>query len=250
LGVQWGPRSNAIDIEFDDEEGRKSADKYFGGIVTPSYQSGRSIHRIFRYVPDFAGLGATKRGEKVEHLEFRIGADGKGAQSVVPPSRHYSGKVYRWLPYLGITDVEIAPPPRELVELITRWHARKVNGSESIGRSASPLADRIPHGGRHMALVSLAGTMRRRGLVKEEIVPSLRVFAERRCEYVAGDEIDVEKIAEDVCRYEPADPILVASHKLAETVREAAASQLSPAVRRARKHAIEHRRKSIRGRRR
>ena len=250
IGVQWGPRSNAIDIEFDDEEGRRSADKFFGGIVTPSYESSRSVHRIFRHVPEFTGLGATKMGEKVEHLEFRIGADGKGAQSVLPPSRHHSGKTYRWFPSLSISDVEIAYPPRELIELITKWYAAKVNGSDTNRRSAAPLAERIPHGSRHTALVSLAGSMRRRGLVKEEIVPSLRAVAERRCEYVSGDEIDVETIAESVCQYEPGDPLLAAPRKLVESVRDDAASRLSPAVRRARNHAIEHRRKTIRGRRR
>jgi bifunctional DNA primase/polymerase-like protein len=78
LGIQWGAHSNAIDIEFDNDQGRASADKYLGGIVTPSYESGRSIHRIFRFVPAFAGLGATKSGEKVEHLEFRSVPMAKG----------------------------------------------------------------------------------------------------------------------------------------------------------------------------
>ena len=63
IGVQWGERSNAIDIEFDCEEGRASADKYLGGIVTPAWQSGRSVHRMFRYIKDLAGLGASKAGE-------------------------------------------------------------------------------------------------------------------------------------------------------------------------------------------
>jgi hypothetical protein len=91
IGIQWGPRSGAIDVEFDSEEGRRSADKFLGGIVTPSYQSRRSTHRIFRYVEALAGFGATRKGQAVEHLEYRIGADQKGAQSVAPPSLHYSG---------------------------------------------------------------------------------------------------------------------------------------------------------------
>jgi hypothetical protein len=163
VGVQWGPRSNAIDIEFDSEEGRAAADKYLGGVVTPSYQSRRSVHRIFRYDSALAGFGATKKGEAVEHLEYRIGADDKGAQSVVPPSRHYSGCLYRWLPSLSIGEVEIAPPPPALVELILQSRRQGRNGPDESKRAAS-LADRIPQGERHLALVSLAGTMRRRGL--------------------------------------------------------------------------------------
>ena len=234
VGVQWGPRSKAIDIEFDNEEGRASADKYLGGIVTPSYHSRRSVHRIFRYVDDLAGFGASKKGEAVQHLEFRIGADNKGAQSVVPPSRHHSGRLYSWLPSLSISEVEIADPPPTLIELLLQWQTQETNGSDGQQRPAAlPLADTIPHGQRHTALVSLAGTMRRRGLVKEEILPSLRAVADRRCQHVPGDEIDVEKIAESVCRYEPSDPILKNPSELVASAREEALARLHPAIRRA-----------------
>ena len=243
LGIQWGPRSHAIDVEFDSEAGRASADKYLGGIVTPSYESGRSIHRIFRYVPVFAGLGATKSGEKVEHLEFRIGADGKGAQSVAPPSRHYSGRVYSWLPSLGISEVAIAEPPQSLIDLILRWHAFRTNGTDARPKVAPTIAVSIPHGHRYKTLLSLAGTMRRRGLVAEEMVPSLRAVAARRFQHVPGDEIDVDEIAAGICQYDPGDPILIKPDKLVRSAREAAAARLHPAVQRARRHAITHRRK-------
>jgi len=245
VGVQWGPRSNAIDIEFDNEEGRASADKYLGGIVTPSYQSGRSIHRIFRYVDALVGFGATKKGEKVEHLEFRIGADDRGAQSVAPPSRHYSGREYCWLRGLHIAEVEIAPPPPALVELILKSRDAKAGA----GRSKAPpaIAEKIPCGQRYTALLSLAGTLRRRGLVAEEIAPTLRAVNERRCEYVRDDEIDVEELARSICRYEPGDPILAKPDALATSVRDAASSHLPAAIRRARKHAIEHRLKQTVG---
>jgi hypothetical protein len=245
VGIQWGPRSNAIDIEFDDEEGRASADRYLGGIVTPSYRSGRSTHRIFRYTNEFAGLGASKKGEKVEHLEFRIGADGRGAQSVAPPSRHYSGRLYSWLLGLSITDVEIAAPPSALIELLLRWSSG-ANGGDHKRQTAAPLSDRIPRGQRHVALVSLAGTMRRRGLVKDEILPSLRAVAERRCQYVSGDEIDVEAIAESVCRYDASDSILTNTPQLATAARKEALTGLHPAIRRAHVHAIVHRWKARR----
>jgi len=240
VGVQWGPRSNAIDIEFDDEQGRATADRLMQGFMTPSYQSGRSIHRIFRYLDVLAGFGATKKGQKVEHLEFRIGADSKGAQSVAPPSRHHSGRTYCWLPGLSISDVEIAKPSAALVELILQSKAVPPQNGQGPQR-AEPLAQSIPHGQRHTALVSLAGTMRRRGLVKEEMIPTLLAVLERRCEQVAGDEINVDAIAESVCQYEPRDPILAQSTRLIRTVRDYAVSHLSPAIQRARKHAIDHR---------
>jgi hypothetical protein len=77
--------------------------------------------------------------------------------------------------------------------------------------------------------------------VKEEIVPSLRAVLERRCENVPGDEIDVERIAEDVCKYEPGDSILTRKAELTSSIREAGMSHLSPAILRARRDAINHR---------
>jgi hypothetical protein len=245
IGVQWGPRSNAIDVEFDSEEGRAAADKYLGGIITPSYQSRRSVHRVFRYVDALSGFGVTKKGEAVEYLEYRIGADNRGAQSVVPPSRHHSGCLYSWLPGLSIAEVEIAPPPPALVALILQSRTQSQRGIDE-KKPAAPIADNIPHGERHLALVSLAGTMRRRGLVKEEIIPSLRAVVERRCEYVAGDEIDIEAIAESICRYQPNDPLLKQQAKLTEVARDQQLAGLHPAIRRARLHAIQHRAKSRR----
>ena len=50
IGALLGPRSGIIDVEFDTEEGRRTADRLFGTegqCITPTYTSRRSTHRLF-----------------------------------------------------------------------------------------------------------------------------------------------------------------------------------------------------------
>src|SRR5262249_49534611 len=46
----------------------------------------------------------------------------KGAQTVLPPSRHKDGGLYEWLPGRSPDDIPLAPAPRWAVE---RWSAAK-----------------------------------------------------------------------------------------------------------------------------
>jgi hypothetical protein len=72
----------------------------------------------------------------------------------------------------------------------------RAKGSATIGAT-------IPEGQRNDTLMSLAGTMRRRGMGAEEIEAALLVTNNKRCDPpLATDE--VKKIASSVCRYKPA----------------------------------------------
>jgi hypothetical protein len=72
---------------------------------------------------------------------------------------------------------------------------------------ARPLQDgeTIPEKHRNSTLVSLAGTMRRRGFGREAILAALLVENDQRCDPPLG-EAEVEKIAASVAGYDPADP--------------------------------------------
>jgi hypothetical protein len=114
VGVMMGPLGGIIDVEFDDEEGRKTAAELLAdGCFTPTWTSKRSVHRLFRFDKKFAGATVTKR----RGLEFRIGAS-KACQSVFPPSVHPSGKQYQWLEGLSHHDVPVADLPHSLIELL------------------------------------------------------------------------------------------------------------------------------------
>lgn len=90
VGILLG-HGNLIDIEYDDEDGRRQLESMgLAGVRTPTWASGRGEHRLFRLADPLPARGWVKRGG----LEIRIG--GKPAQSVLPPSMHPSGRRYGW----------------------------------------------------------------------------------------------------------------------------------------------------------
>lgn len=107
VGILLG-HGGLIDVEFDDAEGRRLVRQL--GLLnakTPTYSSGRGEHRIFRLADGIPACGWRKIGG----LEVRFG--GRPAQSVLPPSRHPDGDVYRW----KITPRECAPAVVTLAQL-------------------------------------------------------------------------------------------------------------------------------------
>jgi len=83
VGVVMGRESGVVDAECDSEAATASFHRLFGDLRTPSWRSARGLHHLLRWDDRLAGLGA-----KIEYegIEFRLGADGKAAQSICPPS--------------------------------------------------------------------------------------------------------------------------------------------------------------------
>lgn len=91
LGILLGT-ANLIDVEYDDDAGRQwLAARGLLDIETPTWASGRGEHRLFRLAGELPAMG----WKKIGGAEIRLG--GKPAQSVLPPSRHPSGRAYSWL---------------------------------------------------------------------------------------------------------------------------------------------------------
>lgn len=160
VGIQLGESSGIIDVEFDTPEGRRSADELLKECFTPSFESGRSVHRLFRWdrtLPDVQKIMA--RG-----LEIRIGGGGAGTQTVFPPSRHYSGVEYRWLKGLSPDDVDVLPLPPQVAALLWNDPQGLGAGSGKAARSAEywdRIGEGIAEGGRNDAAASFAGVLLR-----------------------------------------------------------------------------------------
>lgn len=104
-GLLLGPKSGVMDLEFDSDTGEMLIDSWLedcGGVITPSYRSAKSVHRLFRWDDRFENEPAKFGGMGVE---FRFGQD--VAQSVIPPSTHESGAAYQWLD--GLSPADCAP---------------------------------------------------------------------------------------------------------------------------------------------
>src|SRR5262249_27240546 len=121
----------------------------------------------------------------------------KGAQTVMPPSRHHSGRRYAWVEGRGPDDVEAAPMPAWLVEQL------RAGGRQG---AAPPIGDgeAIEDGRRDNTLPSLAATRRGRGMPAEEIDAALQAV-NRRCVPPMPEE-QVTKIAHSVACYKPGAP--------------------------------------------
>lgn len=136
------------------------------------------------------------KGSVRNAVEVLPGIDvrGEGGYIVAPPSMHASGREYTW---------ERSANGTELLE----WPAHIMKGSKRRD-TASAIGDIIPAGARNETLTSLAGMMRRRGMGYEEILASLRVTNQTRCDPPLPD-AEVQSIVRSVCRYEPSNDILL-----------------------------------------
>lgn len=162
LGLCHGiPADRAIiDIEDDTLEGRGLADTLLADYPTPTYTSGKSLHRLYRWsekLPPVANM-------TISGLEFRFGGKGKETQSVAPPSVHYTGAEYRWLEGKNLDDLPIAELPSHVVEYLCEQYTR-TNTASPAGRSANearkfraPIG-KIGPGNRHHSLLTEANRL-------------------------------------------------------------------------------------------
>jgi hypothetical protein len=204
VGLALGPVSGLIRIDVDGPGGEKRLQELSGGDLpdTLEFTSGRDnggYGRLYK-IPPGVQVQTTheKPGREKEELRFQA----KGAQTVLPPSRHVSGARYEWKPghSPGERQAALAPP----------WLVKALQGPKPGapgGKQTKPLADgeMIPEGQRDDTLTSLAGTMRRRGFTEGAIFAALMAENKERCDPPL-DEESVRKIARSVARYEPAGP--------------------------------------------
>jgi KaiC/GvpD/RAD55 family RecA-like ATPase len=188
LGIVLGSSGLAV-VEPDIPEAEAELRELLGGELPkpPTAQSGgRSLHLYFRD----GGQGNASRGG----LELRAG----GQMVVAPPSVHpETGRPYRWLEGREPWALPLAPIP----EAVLAHFAGALNGERA---AVEPVAEEIHQPGRHKALLSLAGSMRRRGMVAEEIAVALLAVNASRCKPPLPEREVVELAADVARRYEPA----------------------------------------------
>lgn len=156
-------------------------------------------HHIFRQPEGKRWRSTTGR------LAAKVDTRADGGYIVVPPSVA-DGKPYRWA-----ETFELTVAPEELPEP-PGWLTALLDSGES---APTPLTmdhaadgNAIPTGQRNSSLARLAGTMRRVGMTREEILAALSQANQDRCRPPLPLR-EVERIAASICRYEP-DQVAVA----------------------------------------
>lgn len=201
--VHWGERWNVGVVlgssglacyELDDQAARALFLKLLGAPplpATPICLTGSGKPHV--YFADPGGLEKSARSG----LELRVGPH----HCLVPPSVHPdSGRAYRWLEGHAPWQVAPLPMPANLIDFFAAAAEQRRNGP------APPVEEIIPQGQRHDEMVSIAGSLRRRGLSGEEILATLTAVNAARCRPPLP-EGELREIAYDVARrYEP-DPV-------------------------------------------
>jgi hypothetical protein len=155
----------------------------------------------------------------------KVDTRANGGYIVVPPSM-VDGKQYRWAETFELDVVpEMLPePPGWLATLLDGMGELFIKGAandhrdtltattvvhiSSYGTCPPSDGNTIPSGQRNATLASLAGTMRRVGMSRDEILAALGLVNRDRCRPVLSSH-EVERIAASICRYEP-DQVSVA----------------------------------------
>jgi hypothetical protein len=209
VGIALGPVSKAIRIDVDSAAAEFKLQTLSGGNLPPTWQfrGDTSLPKrgLLYQIPAGVVLQTTKTNpDNKEELRFQA----KGAQTAMPPSRHPKGMIYAWEPGHSPEDRPLALMPDWLIEIMSVHASPERNGQPSkngFHEKAAEAPDVIEDGKRHTILLSLAGTMRRRGMNGEEILAALRVVNERRCRPPLSDQ-EVSVLSEDVAtRYQPVD---------------------------------------------
>ncbi|MFZ1974186.1 MAG: bifunctional DNA primase/polymerase [Candidatus Acidiferrales bacterium] len=192
IGIATGARSGIVVVDIDPRhDGNLSFRRLIQqhGPLPPCPKvitGGGGRHRYFEY----PGVPVKSRAAVLPGIDVR--AD--GGYVVAPPSRHASGKRYRWREGASLSALKPPSLPKRLLRLIE--DKPRIN----------PLTDKeqIFKGERNSALTSLAGAMRHRGATEEALVAALRKENQKRCVPPLSDK-EVRNIAASVARYPPAE---------------------------------------------
>ena len=154
VGLRLGPGSKIIDLETDSADGELDYAALFDGTdppVSPTFESKRGRHRLFRWHPKLGQAG--KAVLKWKGVEVRCGANGLGAHSLIPPSET-DGFIRRWL--VGLDEADPPELPRKVID-------RLLIGAETNGGSKTTDWDKtvagVKQGGRHQAALALVGKL-------------------------------------------------------------------------------------------
>ena len=188
VGIVTGPLSGVLVLDVDGPEGEAELQKYRHPVTPMVRTASGGLHLYFKHPEQHVRTG----------IRVAPGLDVKasGGYVVAPPSVGPNGRPYEWI--VSPEEESLADPPEWLMDLLERGRPKG---------PAAPVGERIPPGKRNDVLASLAGTMRRRGMVEAEILPALQAINEQRCQPPLEAE-EVAKIAASVTRYEPAGDVV------------------------------------------
>ncbi|MBU0572059.1 MAG: bifunctional DNA primase/polymerase [Candidatus Omnitrophica bacterium] len=188
IGIRTGDGLTVIDV---DERGALAALQNDNEPLpmTRTCKTGRGCHL---YMSTPAELDVPN---SVGKIYSGIDVRGDGGYVIVPPSIHYSGRLYKW----EDRDAPIAPMPDWLIRLCLqeKKKARKI-------KSAGPMPDKVLKHARNNFLTSVAGTMRNGHFSEAEMFASLIIINQSRCSPPLS-EAEVKRVVKSSMNFTPKD---------------------------------------------
>ena len=128
VGALWGPSSEMIDLEEDSPQAKQALAWLFAGSdppVTPTFLSRRGHHRLYAWDGRFDLLN--KATVHLGDLEIKLGAKGKGSQSLLPPSTT-DGHTRKWV--VSFDECRPASLPEPVIRKILDHAGNRLKDSE------------------------------------------------------------------------------------------------------------------------
>lgn len=198
IGLATGGPSGVwvLDVDGADGEDSLAALEVEHGPLPQTAEAltgGGGRHLLFRYDP---------RRPLANRVRFAPGLDVRadGGYIVLAPSLHIGGRRYAWEVSSRPDQVAVAEAPAWLYAVIA--DAPRANARSAPAGRGYELPKIIEQGQRHDRLVSLAGTLRRRGCSEAAILACLRAENAERCRPPLSD-AELEIIARSMLRYPP-----------------------------------------------
>ena len=202
IGIATGKESGLLVLDVDNknaDEGEESLHELMNGnrIDTVEVLTGKGRHLWFVH-PGGHIKSKTKIGG-YEGLDIR--AD--GGYIIAPPSKHYTGRTYEFEASSHPNDIEIAPVPEWLNNLLCH---KPSNDTAKITKYALDI-EKIAEGQRNTQLTSFAGKIRRPGFDEPVIEAALQVLNRTKCTPPLPSE-EVRTIAHSVAQYKLPNALL------------------------------------------
>jgi hypothetical protein len=197
IGVATGP-SNIYVVDIDPKNGGEAT------LAALIKQHGDGFMSTLRQVTGSKGLHLFYRQPEDPKLRLRntagalgdgIDTRGDGGYILAPSSNHKSGGTYEWAKNFPM-------PSWDYIMEVPEWVAQTIREEKPTTGPAPPVPKVLIKGKRNDALLSLAGTMHRRGFVPRAIIEALKIQNDECCVPPVPVK-DIEYIVSCVVKYKP-----------------------------------------------
>jgi KaiC/GvpD/RAD55 family RecA-like ATPase len=229
IGLATGARSGIvvvdIDLKSNGEETIANLIETYGELpLTPQCRTGGGGRHIFFQHPGFEIRNSA--GKLGDGIDIR----GDGGYVVAAPSIHETGNKYQWIDGYLLSKTPLAELPEWIISLLQADKSKPVKSvSENTVSGDNNPATKIISSQRNTTLISLAGTMRKRGMSSEAIYLALIAENNTRCVPPLGDD-EIKRISDSIERYDKPEAQPVRANRLEVEWLLAAAAYQSPAT--------------------